>query len=241
MGLNKTVLKTRTTTAIIYAVVMLGGLLFNLYLFGILCLVILAGTVYEFWKLAAKQQEYAAVWLGVFGSIFLMGSIVLFFSTGLHFNSMDGNFVRFSPIVPCCIIFSIWINDTMAYIVGSLAGKTAISKWSPKKTWEGTIGGIVLSIAVIGVGFQFLPFGQNELGKLFQQRQLFNTGFAMIAGTAAIFGTLGDLAESRLKRIANVKDSGNFMPGHGGFLDRFDSLLFAGPAVFILLELLAFL
>jgi len=117
-------------------------------------------------------------------------------------------------IIPCGIIFSIWINDTMAYIVGSFIGKTPLSKISPKKTWEGTIGGALLCIITISL-----------IGKA--------TGFynyknwIVIASCCAIFGTLGDLLESKLKRMANVKDSGTIMPGHGGFLDRFDSLLVA--------------
>jgi phosphatidate cytidylyltransferase len=122
--------------------------------------------------------------------------------------------------IPLLIIASIWINDTMAYIVGSLIGRTPLSSISPKKTWEGTIGGILLSVltlALVGVyGLQgdVLPF-------------------ALIAGISAVMGTVGDLFESKLKRMAGVKDSGDFMPGHGGFLDRFDSLLVAVPFVWL--------
>jgi phosphatidate cytidylyltransferase len=116
------------------------------------------------------------------------------------------------------LIFSIWINDTMAYIVGSLIGKTPFSKISPKKTWEGTAGGALLCIVVIALlGWQL---------KIFTV-----THWAIIAAIAAVTGTLGDLLESKLKRMAGVKDSGNMMPGHGGFLDRFDSLLLATPFV----------
>jgi phosphatidate cytidylyltransferase len=115
------------------------------------------------------------------------------------------------------LIFSIWINDTMAYIVGSFIGKTPFSKISPKKTWEGTGGGAVLCVVV-------MAFIGKALG-------LSYVDAACIAAIAAITGTIGDLFESKLKRMAGVKDSGSFMPGHGGFLDRFDSLLFAGVAV----------
>jgi phosphatidate cytidylyltransferase len=127
--------------------------------------------------------------------------------------------------VPIVIIASIWINDTMAYIVGSLIGKTPLSKVSPKKTWEGTIGGIVLCVGL-------MYFLWNRL--VYQHSDIFlNTFVAIIAIIAAIVGTFGDLFESKLKRMAGVKDSGSFMPGHGGFLDRFDSLLFATPAVWL--------
>ena len=117
------------------------------------------------------------------------------------------------------LIFSIWINDTMAYIVGSFIGKTPFSKISPKKTWEGTGGGAVL--CVIAMAFIGKALGLEYVDAAF------------IAGIAAVTGTIGDLFESKLKRMAGVKDSGSFMPGHGGFLDRFDSLLFAYVAVWI--------
>jgi phosphatidate cytidylyltransferase len=115
------------------------------------------------------------------------------------------------------LIFSIWINDTMAYIVGSFIGKTPFSKISPKKTWEGTGGGAIL--CVIAMAFIGKALGLTYVDAAF------------IAAIAAVTGTIGDLFESKLKRMAGVKDSGSFMPGHGGFLDRFDSLLFAATAV----------
>jgi phosphatidate cytidylyltransferase len=122
-------------------------------------------------------------------------------------------------LIPLIIIGTIWINDTMAYLVGSFIGKTPLSKISPKKTWEGTIGGIVLSVAVLSL-----------VGYLSHASWLHYLAISLIASVA---GTLGDLYESKLKRLANVKDSGSFMPGHGGFLDRFDSLLFAVPFVWL--------
>jgi len=132
------------------------------------------------------------------------------------FPALDSG-IRWS--LPIIIIFSIWINDTMAYIVGSLIGKTPLSKISPKKTWEGTIGGIILAIGVAGM--------------LAWRLNLNITSFTITAAIASIAGTLGDLLESKLKRMAGVKDSGHIMPGHGGFLDRFDSLLLATPFVWL--------
>jgi phosphatidate cytidylyltransferase len=125
----------------------------------------------------------------------------------------------FGKYIALTLIFSIWINDTMAYIVGSFIGKTPLSKISPKKTWEGTAGGAVLCVIV-------MAFIGKALGLSYRDA-------ACIAALAAITGTMGDLFESKLKRMAGVKDSGSFMPGHGGFLDRFDSLLFASVAVWI--------
>ncbi|HEV3325783.1 MAG TPA: phosphatidate cytidylyltransferase [Puia sp.] len=125
-------------------------------------------------------------------------------------------------ILVLMIIGSIWINDTMAYIVGSLIGKTPLSAISPKKTWEGTIGGIILAIGVMGLLGYFLQ--ETPAWALFAPGN-----WMAIAAIAAITGTFGDLLESKLKRMAGIKDSGHILPGHGGFLDRFDSLLVAAP------------
>jgi phosphatidate cytidylyltransferase len=127
-------------------------------------------------------------------------------------------------LIPVILIASIWINDTMAYVVGSFIGKTPFSSISPKKTWEGTIGGAILAVLTVTLVGHF--------------------GFALtiktlliISVTAAIAGTAGDLFESKLKRLAGVKDSGQIMPGHGGFLDRFDSLLVATTVAWVVLYL----
>jgi phosphatidate cytidylyltransferase len=128
----------------------------------------------------------------------------------------------FGAYIPLIIIFSIWINDTMAYIVGSFIGKTPLSKVSPKKTWEGTLGGVVLALVV---SF-FYSLLKAEGVKI-----------VIITAIAVIAGTIGDLLESKLKRMAIVKDSGSLMSGHGGFLDRFDSLLVAIPFVWLYIQL----
>lgn len=134
-----------------------------------------------------------------------------------------GSPIPFVDRIPVLMIIgSIWINDTMAYIVGSLIGKTPLSAISPKKTWEGTLGGIVLAIGVMGgVGYWL---GQTPYLGLFTPGQ-----WMIVAAIASVTGTFGDLLESKLKRMAGIKDSGHIMPGHGGFLDRFDSLLIAAP------------
>ncbi|CAL1521180.1 phosphatidate cytidylyltransferase [Chitinophaga sp. MM2321] len=126
-------------------------------------------------------------------------------------------------LIPLLLLAFIWINDTMAYIVGSLIGRTPFfPSISPKKTIEGTVGGMILAVAAAGVyGFYW---GQEYLSL---------QHWLALAGIAAIFGTIGDLLESKLKRMAGVKDSGHIMPGHGGFLDRFDSLLLAAPFAWI--------
>jgi phosphatidate cytidylyltransferase len=132
---------------------------------------------------------------------------------------------QFSGKLICILlVVGIWINDTMAYMVGSFIGRTPLSSWSPKKTWEGTLGGIFLSAGLISLVANLIWKANYEV--------------FVISLVCAIGGTIGDLAESRLKRLAGVKDSGSFMPGHGGFLDRFDSILFAAPLVWITCYLL---
>lgn len=127
------------------------------------------------------------------------------------------------------IIGSVWINDTMAYLAGSAIGKTPLSKISPKKTWEGTISGIVLS-----AGLTWLLYSLIFMGSIYWLLAIVGV---FISALTAVSGTFGDLFESKLKRMAGVKDSGRIMPGHGGFLDRFDSVLFAAPAVWLFIKL----
>ncbi|MCB0741464.1 MAG: phosphatidate cytidylyltransferase, partial [Chitinophagaceae bacterium] len=128
------------------------------------------------------------------------------------------------------IIACMWVNDTMAYIVGSLIGKTPLTKISPKKTWEGTLGGMICAACIVGYAAYY--FDEHEI----LQKSFFN--WVVLSFVAALAGVWGDLFQSKLKRMAGVKDSGQFLPGHGGFLDRFDSLLLATPVVWIFLQFL---
>jgi phosphatidate cytidylyltransferase len=216
MALDPKAFKTRSLTAAVFVIVMLIGLLLNQWCFIVLFIIIHFGCWYEFIKLVKKINPVFYKLISFSGLIYITLPIALLLSIRLGKDlTFDNNFLK---IIPCGIIFSIWINDTMAYIVGSLIGKTPLTKISPKKTWEGTIGGALLCVATILL-----------IGKA--------TGFytlkdwIIIALCCAIFGTIGDLIESKLKRMAQVKDSGSIMPGHGGFLDRFDSLLVATPLV----------
>lgn len=115
----------------------------------------------------------------------------------------------------------IWSNDTFAYLSGRMFGKTKLfERVSPKKTIEGLIGGVVLTLlfsVVLSYFFSFMPL-------------IIWVGTAILV---SVFGTLGDLVESQFKREVNVKDSGSIMPGHGGLLDRLDSVIFVLPFVFL--------
>ncbi len=227
MALNVATLKTRSLTAVVFVVVMLAGLLWNFWSFFILFTIIHFGCWYEFIKLTKKIYSEKYLKYCLFGLLYITIPVLQMMDLGSEwkiYTTNNTNEVIFTNLIPCAIIFSIWINDTMAYIVGSLIGKTPFSKISPKKTWEGTIGGAILCIVIIAAVAYF-------------SKLLFVIDAAIIAALCAVFGTIGDLFESKLKRMANVKDSGAIMPGHGGFLDRFDSLLFAVPAVWVYLKL----
>lgn len=120
-----------------------------------------------------------------------------------------------------------WIQDTAAYFVGKYIGRHKLAPvLSPKKTWEGAIGGLLGSVAA-AIGFAVI-FGLP----ISAPQALF---LGLIGG---IVGPLGDLAESMIKRQVGIKDAGNLIPGHGGILDRADSLLFTGPVLYYLIKLL---
>ena len=128
---------------------------------------------------------------------------------------------QFSPDLAAGIFFIMWAYDSGAYLCGSLVGKHKIhEKISPNKTWEGLMGGSVLAIA--------MAIGNSSVFNVSKISE-----WIVIAVITVIFGTLGDLFESRIKRRVMVKDSGRLLPGHGGLLDRLDSFLFIIPVIFV--------
>ena len=286
MALNLSVFKTRTLSAVIFATIMLAGLIYSQWTFLVLFTVINFGCWWEFNRLMDKIEptyhnlpnllKYMMMLIGFsymlymsspasypigkwnlhdIGQYLLVGlsglfllSLVAFYKK-ISFNnllSLLAGFLYISLswglmiklrgrsnmyeqettglIIPIVLIASIWVNDTLAYITGSLFGRRPLSSISPKKTWEGTISGAILAILVISYG------GNTFLGIPFRL-------LILISFIAVVMGTLGDLLESKLKRLAGVKDSGSMMPGHGGFLDRFDSLLLATPYVWLFADM----
>ncbi len=155
-------------------------------------------------------------------SYFLFGQIYV----ALPFALL--NFILFiesyNPIILLAVFVTIWVNDTGAYLVGITFGKHRLfERVSPKKSWEGFFGGAILTL-VSGYFFSvYIP----EL-TLWQ--------WLVFSEIVVVFGTFGDLMESLLKRTIQVKDSGDVIPGHGGLLDRFDSMLLVAPAIFIFLS-----
>jgi len=135
---------------------------------------------------------------------------------------------QYRPSVIIGMFLLIWANDTFAYIVGKTIGKHKLfERISPKKTVEGFVGGMIFTVA----GAYFL--GQSPYFTVLSPWQ-----WMAFAAILVIFGTLGDLVESKLKRTAGVKDSGKIMPGHGGILDRLDSILFAIPFIFLYYQII---
>lgn len=155
--------------------------------------------------------------------VYLIGYLILPFVLITKIPFVENSY---NPNIILSIFILIWVNDTFAFLVGKTFGKHKLfEKVSPKKTIEGFVGGFIFSIVAGIILAQFLML-QSYIHWIF------------IAVLASIFGTLGDLVESKFKRIANVKDSGNIMPGHGGVLDRLDSIIFVAPIVFLFYQIL---
>lgn len=131
----------------------------------------------------------------------------------------------YDPYILIGIFFMIWASDTGAYLAGRQFGRHKLfESISPKKTWEGAIGGGVLSLGV--------AYGNSQWFGIFTPVQ-----WLILGSIVVVFGNLGDLVESMLKRSLNIKDSGTLLPGHGGILDRFDSLIMSAPFLAIAIYL----
>jgi phosphatidate cytidylyltransferase len=155
------------------------------------------------------------------GFIYVTVPFCFFYSLGFLADFKNYNFH-----LPLAFLLMLWASDTGAYLFGVKLGKTRLfERHSPKKSWEGFFGGMFTSLLVSYVISRFFP----EISPLI---------WAGMAILIVCFGTLGDLVESMLKRSLDTKDSGSFLPGHGGLLDRFDGLLIAVPVVYVYLYLI---
>jgi phosphatidate cytidylyltransferase len=178
----------------------IAGLLFSPVVFTIF--------IYELYS--NSKEPFANIAFMILGLFYIGIPFAL-----VNFIAFDGD--EFLNRIVFGLLVLTWVNDTGAYVTGSMIGKTPLfPRISPNKTWEGSIGGLVTTL-LFGWGLSFL-FGEIPLTQWL--------GLAVIVG---IFGGLGDLVESMLKRSVNVKDSGNLLPGHGGILDRFDAFIFVVP------------
>nr|WP_199000129.1 phosphatidate cytidylyltransferase [Flavobacterium sp. ASV13] len=162
--------------------------------------------------------------------LYLLGYITLpfIFIVKISFGTNSYN-----PKIILGLFILIWTNDTFAYLVGKSMGKHKLfERVSPKKTVEGFLGGAI-----------FAAFAGFLISKLYiQPNPAFSNKsiliWTIIALIVSVFGTIGDLIESKFKRIAGVKDSGSIMPGHGGILDRLDSVIFVAPIIFLFYQIL---
>lgn len=184
---------------------------FGLWIFVIICRMVLQLYIKSDTPLAdLAKSMMTQLYIGLpLGLMTMAGR-----SIGLHFV--------------LAVFFMIWINDTGAFIVGSTLGRHRLfERISPKKSWEGFFGGLVFNMIA---GALFFTFGKT----FFFDYVNFNIWQSIGLGiVVTVFGTWGDLIESMIKRNLQIKDSGNLIPGHGGILDRIDSLLLVMPATLI--------
>lgn len=262
----------RASTAVIFVLIMLGGLYGGYYSFILLFALITALCVWEFLYMTIDHGKRRDWLRRILGTAFGLTPFVLAFLIHLKWVQINETFViatalLFFPFIFMAFIYELiakseapftnvafivlgmvyigapfalldfiafegdtfyantvfglllmtWLNDTGAYVTGSLIGKTKLlPRISPNKTWEGSIGGVIVTFLTALV-----------LSYFFTEKTI--TDWLVLAGIVAVFGSIGDLIESMLKRSVGVKDSGNLMPGHGGVLDRFDAFIFMLP------------
>ncbi|HNM13758.1 MAG TPA: phosphatidate cytidylyltransferase [bacterium] len=215
--------KPQTFSAFFWGLIFLGLTFFGkiefllsaLFLFAIYTM-----TVELFRNTGSDMMNMAATWMTVFYPSLLIGSMILLRNTGASESHSGAQVV-------VLVLLSIWACDTFAYYGGRMMGKNKFfERVSPKKTWEGAITGFFG--ALIGVWLVRYIYLTLDIPFIMSLPQTLVIGF--FGGT---FGQIGDLAESLLKRDAGIKDSGALLPGHGGILDRFDSMMFVAPLTYI--------
>jgi len=188
---------------------------------AIIAAVVMAGFLSAMWRRHSPRDRAAGLMADLLG-VFYLG-FLLYPAVPLRFDFGEKLGLHWTIL----LFTVIWVGDCMALVVGKTMGRTAFARQiSPKKTNEGAVGGLFAGVAAAALLQHFwctdLPLGH----------------VLVVSLLVGAFGQLGDLAESMLKRAAEVKDSSTIIPGHGGILDRIDSLLFAFPVLYIYLLVL---
>ncbi|HRH66034.1 MAG TPA: phosphatidate cytidylyltransferase, partial [Bacteroidia bacterium] len=169
------------------------------------------------------EKPFTNIAYTLLGIIYIAAPVFMFYL--ISFQGNDKETYHGTNIIGFFLL--LWANDTGAYLCGRWLGKTKLfERISPKKTWEGVVGGILLA-AVVSI----------IVSKYFTNLDPVN--WFIIAGIIVLTGTLGDLVESLFKRSVHIKDSSALLPGHGGVLDRFDGLFISAPFVFFYLLMFA--
>jgi phosphatidate cytidylyltransferase len=198
----------RTASGIVYVALMVAAV-FTPWVAVPLALFFITVGLYEFYKLCKNPKLYPVgpIWIAI-------PLCILFFL-----------WIPKQPVLVLAFLILIWMSDTAAYVFGSLFGKHKLApNISPGKTWEGFLCSCVFTVG-LAVGLSYIPY--------FQQSGLQMWQWIVLSLIIQVFGLMGDLIESLFKRKAGVKDSGNIIPGHGGVLDRVDSILFATIPVYL--------
>ncbi len=210
--------------AIAAAAIFLGAVVFKMFELDTKYLLLIVPVLFSVFiaELYKKNENpFSNIAYTFVGLMYVTAPFCFFYALGFLNEG-----TAYSFHLPLSFLLMLWANDTGAYLFGMKLGKHKLfERHSPKKSWEGFFGGVFTSLLVsFLLSIQF-----NEM------QPLVWAGMAVII---SCFGTLGDLVESMLKRSLNVKDSGTFLPGHGGFLDRFDGLLISAPLVYVYLYLI---
>ena len=184
-----------------------------------LLIIVITNVLLGFSLLKKKFFSFSILKNRFVGHFYLVGSLVIFFSMSNILGTYD-------PMIILSFLSLIWISDSAAYVFGVSFGKRPLLKSvSPKKSIEGFIGGVIFSI-LLSIIFSFYININFSL-----------TQWLIIAVVTSVLGTLGDLVQSQFKREAGVKDSGKWLPGHGGLYDRMDSIIFASPFIYLIIKI----
>jgi len=207
----------RALSGFVYVLIMWFGTSFSELSFQILFLVLGLVSIYEMWKLRkGKSKVYAFVYV-------LLPFFLIHFFGKIESDNINS---VFDPSLILLMFILTWTFDTFAYLFGVRFGKTRIMpSVSPKKSWEGFAGGFVFTVLASFITTNYFLELDNSIA----------LGMSLFLPFTA---TLGDFTESYFKRKAGVKDSGNFIPGHGGMLDRMDAFMITIPVLYIYLNII---